>query len=99
MEMDVNEVDVKHAVKIAREQAQQLFENTALNNLALEEVEFDDTLNQWLITLGYDSPCIIRRKTGPSMFQTVEEERKREYKVFRIDGHKGNFISMKIRDV
>ena len=92
-------IDVKQAVKIAREQAQQLFEDDKFFNFALEEVEFDDTKDQWLITLGFDTPHVITRKTGPSLFPTTEEERKRVYKIFSIDAHSGSLTSMKIRDV
>ncbi len=89
-------ISVGNAVKIAKEQAGKLFEGETLKNLALEEVELDDAKNQWLVTLGYDSPHLLKRQTGPSLFPTTEEERKREYKVFRIDANDGRLISMKI---
>lgn len=92
-------IDVKQAVKTAREQADLLFEGERVINLMLEEVEFDEAGNKWLITLGYDSTSKIIKKSGPQIFPTIEEETKRQYKVFSIDGNTGNFISMKIRDV
>ena len=87
---------VGNAVKIAKEQAEMLFEGENLKHLALEEVELDDTRNQWLVTLGYDSQHLLKRQTGPNLFPTTEEERKREYKVFRIDADDGHLISMKM---
>lgn len=91
-------LDVKEAVTDARKHARELFTDERLNNLALEEVDFDENHNQWLITLGYDSPSGVRRKkSGPAVFPTVEEETKREYKVFRLDAETGRLISMKIR--
>lgn len=91
-------IDIKEAVKAARESARALFDQEPLDNLALEEVVFDDTSNQWLVTLGYDSPHKLRRRTnGPGLFPTVEEETLREYKIFRIDPGDGHLISISIR--
>jgi len=90
--------DIKAAINAAREHARALFDQEPLENLALEEVAFDDISNQWLVTLGYDSPHKIRRKIeGPSLFPTVEEEALREYKIFRIDPGDGHLISISIR--
>ena len=91
-------ITVGQAVQLAKEQAKALFQEQELKNLALEEVELDESGNQWLVTLGYDSPHLLRRKSGPSLFPTTEEERKREYKVFRIGTDSGEFISMKMRN-
>jgi hypothetical protein len=49
-------LDMKAAVQTAREQAAQLFADESLPNLALEEIEFDEEKQHWLVTLGYDSP-------------------------------------------
>ncbi|MGB5834674.1 MAG: hypothetical protein WBG92_22170 [Thiohalocapsa sp.] len=91
-------ISVGRAVKIAKEQAEMLFEGETLRNLALEEVELDEPQNQWMVTLGYDSPHLLKRKSGPNLFPTTEEERKREYKIFRIDANDGRLISMKMWD-
>ena len=76
----------------------ELIPEDQLPNLALEEVEFDDKNEEWRITVGYDSPRVIK-KTSPasSLFGTTTEETERNYKILRIDGHTGDFISMKIR--
>jgi hypothetical protein len=92
-------MDMKEAVKIARENAEILFEGQRLHNLALEEVEFDEKANEWLITLGYDSNSVIKRSSGPSLFPTIEEEKKREYKVFHIGANQGKLVAMKIKNV
>lgn len=90
-------LDMKAAVKTAREQAAQLFAEESLPNLALEEIEFDEEKQHWLVTLGYDSPNRVKRKTtGPSLFPTVEEETQRKYKIFRIDANDGHLIAMNI---
>jgi len=92
-------IDIKTAVQRARNQAKELFEPESLPNLALEEVEFDEDEQHWLITLGYDSPHHVKRQTGPNLFPTIEEERKREYKVFRIDPKDGHLISITLRNL
>lgn len=43
-------LDMKEAVKTAREQAAQLFAEESLPNLALEEIEFDEEKQHWLLT-------------------------------------------------
>lgn len=91
-------ISVGRAVKIAKEQAAMLLEGETLQNLALEEVELDEDSNQWLVTLGYDSPHFLKRESGPNLFPTTEEERKRKYKVFRVDADEGGLVSMKMRD-
>jgi hypothetical protein len=91
-------IDIKGAVKAARESARALFDQEPLDNLALEEVAFDDESNQWLVTLGYDSPHKLRRRiNGPGLFPTIEEETLRQYKIFRIDPDDGHLISIGIR--
>ncbi len=92
-------IDVKQAVKSAREQATLFFEEEDIKNLMLEEVEYDDNSDIWLITLGYDSPNTVKRRSGPNIYQTIQEEVKRVYKIFNLNGETGKFISMKIRDV
>jgi len=66
----------------------------------LEEVEYDDKDDAWLVTLGYDSRGLIKRKSGLSPLEIDEEEEvKRRYKLFKIKGQTGELISMKIRNV
>jgi len=91
-------IDMKTAVRAARQFTLDLFESETLPNLALEEIEFDESSHQWQVTLGFDSPHKIKRKTnGPSLFPTIEEEIQREYKQFNIDAEDGHLVSMTMR--
>ena len=91
-------IDIKNAINSARDHARALFDHEPLDNLALEEVEFDEATGDCLVTLGYDSPHkLIRRTSGPGLFPTVEEETLREYKIFRIDPSDGHLVSISIR--
>ena len=68
-------IDIKSAVQSARQHALGLFEPEALPNLALEEITFDELQNQWLVTLGFDSPHQIKRKTnGQACFRPLRKK-------------------------
>lgn len=49
-------MDVKQAVAQAKAYVKELFAKEQPANMLLEEVEFDDRNNEWLITLGYTRP-------------------------------------------
>jgi hypothetical protein len=93
------------AVRIAKTQAQQLFEGDDMAHLMLEEVDFDAAKQVWLVTLGYDSHQVIKITKGSESLplfggtETVEEKKPRVYKVFHIDASDGRLVSMKMRDV
>lgn len=101
------------AVRIAKTQAQQLFEGQDTSHLMLEEVDFDEAKQAWLITLGYDSHQVVKTIKVPEEAvttfasailenvggETIEEKRPRIYKIFQIDASDGRLISMKMRDV
>ncbi len=97
-------IAMQDAVKIAKTQAQQLFDGQTLPHLMLEEVDFDEAKKVWLVTLGYDSHQLVKTTekapasymfVGPDM---IRERRPRVYKVFQIDASDGRLISMKMRD-
>jgi hypothetical protein len=106
-------IEMHDAVKIAKTQAQQLFAGEDTAHLMLEEVDFDETKQAWLITLGYDSHQMIKITKVPmeetasfasEMFESIggeiiEEKTPRVYKVFQIDASDGRLLSMKMRDV
>ncbi|CAK8714607.1 hypothetical protein H206_00306 [Candidatus Electrothrix aarhusensis] len=101
-------IELYDAVKIAKDQVLQLFAEQTLPHLMLEEVNFDETEQAWLITLGYDSHHEVRTisrgsKMVSSMFGdtsiTTEEKIPRVYKVFKIDASDGHLISMKAAHV
>ena len=101
-------IELYDAVKIAKDQVQQLFAEQTLPHLMLEEVEFDEKEQVWLIRLGYDSHHVVKTtsrgdKMMPSMFgggdTTTEERTPRVYKEFKIDASDGHLISMKTTHV
>jgi hypothetical protein len=59
--------------------------------VTLEEIEFDEDKNQWLITLGLTSTAFAN--IAPMGL------RPHAYKLFRIDAETGEVKSMKIREL
>jgi hypothetical protein len=95
-------LDAKQAAKLALEYFHELFPNAVLSNVALEEVEFLEDENCWLITLGFDeSPrprtqsAIQANKSLENLFGAPLPVRK--FKIFKVNAKTGNVISMKIR--
>ncbi|MSP01968.1 MAG: hypothetical protein EXR07_13090 [Acetobacteraceae bacterium] len=49
-------MDVKEAAHLAKNHVSDLFGEEGVTNLGLEEVEYDDALDQWHITVGFSRP-------------------------------------------
>jgi hypothetical protein len=90
-------VDVKQAVAAASSAAHEFFTDDGLAGLELEEVEFQEEDNIWLITLGLFLPC-RNPPTGIAATMAMSMTRKHEekYKIFRVDAESGKVLSMKI---
>lgn len=100
-------IEVTQAVRLARQYANDFYQDEDIKNLGLEEVVFDDDSREWRITLGYDSHRVKTIETAPNHYSAVsmltptniEKETLREYKTFRIGADDGSFKGMLIRDV
>ena len=90
-------MEVKAAVKIAKEHLIDLFADEDISNLGLEEVEFDDNAQEWIVTLGFSRPWDEPRNTMASLAQSVLSQR--SYKTLRISDSADRVISVKNRDV
>jgi hypothetical protein len=86
-------VDVKQAAKVALAYVADLYADERLSDLGLEEVDFDNSTSQWLITVGFSRPW--DRATG-SMAALAGQQPSRSYKVLRIDEN-GTVRSLKDR--
>ena len=49
-------MDAKQAVSRARAYLVELFDDEGIEQVGLEEVDFDGTSNEWRITLGFSLP-------------------------------------------
>jgi hypothetical protein len=81
-------MEVKEAADRAAEYLKNLIPDA--DRIQLEEIELNE-LNQWYITLSYDSS-----DTSPNVFSFT---RTRKYKIFKIDADNGQVLSMKIREI
>lgn len=105
---------MKEAVIQAKSYAKELFEDESIQDLSLEEIDFDNHSKKWKVTLGYNTERHkIERGVGlrpalaanaVSVFasnrkQSVEVEMVREYKVFEINAQNGSLIKMMIRPI
>ena len=88
-------IGLKSAVREAAAYFGDLYANSPVENLLLEEVEETEDGKFWLITLGYDQKC------PPSRYSRLvgSPEVTRAYKTFRIEADTGKVVSMKMRKV
>lgn len=49
-------MDVKEAVRTAKEYLSDLYEGEQIMNVGLEEIVFEDRLNSWRVTIGFSRP-------------------------------------------
>jgi hypothetical protein len=93
-------MDVKEAISAAKQCINSLFADEGLANLRLEEVEFDDEAQTWNITLGFLRPMEKAPVNGlaASIFQQLELNQERDYKVVRINDGNAKVLSVKNRE-
>ena len=51
-------MEIKEAAHVAKEYIKNLFEEERAQNVGLEEIEFKDTTETWLVTVGFSRPWI-----------------------------------------
>jgi hypothetical protein len=95
----VSEIDVKEAVRLAKEFAARIYETEKISRLGLEAVERTDDGKHWLVTLGFSRPWSYPKARGS--FSPLEEvlprpkqQPEREYKVFRVDANTGAVLGI-----
>jgi predicted esterase YcpF (UPF0227 family) len=89
-------IDIKLAVKNAKEFAHDFIEDTHLKNLKVDEIELDENEKYWLITLGWDD--IIQPRTAVEAAMGLSEYVERDYRVFYVDTVSGVVKKMKLRE-
>jgi len=93
-------LDVSRAIEIATESAKEYYKDEDIRGLRLEEVEYDEGDDVWLVTLGF---VVDEDPLSSSSFQDQIKElagtvrRARVYKVFTIFANNGAVKSMKMR--
>ena len=102
----VSEIDVKQAVKLAKEFAKGIYESEKISQLGLEAVERTEDGKHWLVTLGFSRPwtaprSIKRQDPLRSPFEQAFHESRapkveREYKLFKVDAQSGTVVGMEM---
>ena len=91
-------MDVKEAVKTAKDYVTELFEGEGLENVGLEEVLFDDEAGVWRVTVGFNRPWDNAKNLADAMSAIsageLPEWRRRSFKVVRIQDGTGKVISL-----
>jgi len=89
-------MDVKEAVKRAKNYVAEIFEDEGLSNLGLEEIEHDDQSGTWNVTLGFSRPWNTTRNALTAL--TGDLAARRTYKVVRVRDVDGEILSVVRRE-
>jgi hypothetical protein len=87
-------MNVKQAVELAKAKIRELFADEEISNLGLEEVEFDESDDQWVITVGFSRPW-----DNPRSALAALSLPKRTYKTIRIDNKGNDNYKVKNREI
>jgi len=88
-------VDVKTAVGNAKQWLASVLQEEGVSNVGLEEVEFDQEHDMWLITLGFSRPWNSVRNAFTAI--SGEPAPKRAYRIIAVKEPNGEIVSMKRR--
>jgi hypothetical protein len=98
-------IPLQTAVSVAMEFVKKIYATNQIKDILLEEVEFSESTNQWLITIGFtinkikeNSSYSIAHLISPELIPP-ERGTIRKYKIVHIDAQSGKPISMKIREI
>jgi len=87
-------MEMKQAARIAKKYLMDLLSDEEISNVGIEEVEFDESEQEWKITIGFSRPWDDKN----AVLTALGEERPgRAYKVIRIDCHDGEVMSVRDR--
>ena len=84
-------MDVKEAVRMARECFADVLKDEHIVDVKLEEVKFEECPNVWKITIGFLRPKDLE---GYADAKPIERLRARSYKAVRIDDDSGRVESI-----
>mgnify|MGYP001001298885 CR=1 FL=1 len=87
-------MDVKEAVKIAKEYVTDLLSEEGMMNLGLEAVEYDIDREVWKVTVGFSRPWNTT-KAGPLATLGGEAPARRAYRVVEVSSPDGKVLSIK----
>ncbi len=89
-------MDVKDAVRKAKQHIQELFEEEEITHIGLEEVEPSADETCWRVTIGFSRPWDFSRNASSAISGGHPG---RSYKVVTIDEESGQVISVRDRQI
>lgn len=91
-------MDVKDAVKLAKEYVSEVYSEESIRDLGLEETEFDEAAGEWTITIGFRRPFERRIQKQDnsisSIFRPNAGYENRWYKSVQINSESGKIVRM-----
>ena len=87
-------MDVKLAVQTAKEHVAEIFADEPIENVGLEEVEFDELNKVWAVTIGFTR---FWGRPRDNIFRDLGTAR--DFKIVRIEDESGRVQSVKHRIV
>ena len=88
-------MDVKQAVRKAKEYVASLYDDEDITDIGLEEVEFEELSGHWRVTIGFSRPW--DRAITVGILQIQDFRRRRSYKVVSINDSDGETTSLQDR--
>ena len=88
------------AVRVAKEYMEEMFEAESIGEIGLEEIEFDETEQVWVVTIGFSRDWRHAKCCSRSLSVSQRTDRTyRTYKVLKIDDTSEGVRSMKHREI
>ena len=91
-------MDAKEAIGKAKLWVSEIFDDEKISDLGLEEVKYDLSASEWLITLGFSRPWNSSRNLV-QVIQGGSTMRERTYKVVRVKDPSGDVVAVENRFV
>lgn len=93
-------MNVKEAVAQAKRYIFELFSDEEPKNIGLEEIEFDEQANEWLVTIGFSRPWDNPMESPlAAALSNPQKPLARDYKIVRISNDKEEVLSVKSREI
>ncbi len=93
-------LELKDAIKKSFQYLDEMYEGEELPNKLLEEIEYDDSSDEWKVVIGFDSKRITTTTEGAGGYSSLlgststVKKNERNYKQIRFKGEDGSFVKM-----
>lgn len=94
-------MEVKDAIRVAKDYVQEVFSDESVSNVGLEEVEYEAKDELWKITVGLSRPWNSPRTKAREVLESLQgayTPLKRVYKVVTLRDDDGSILSLKNRE-